>query len=133
MLCYHQIYPHSLQNINQGFISSPFSFASFYTNHLQITESNLLRIFTIHGHSPLHILVIPGQQSDLLFNVAPDLHPVQPLFPVIMRNGSLAYDPVLIEVGVHSLYEPFIKIISMPDRIYLTLDMLPDAYPRYEL
>ena len=50
-----------------------------------------------------------------------------------MRNGSLAYDPVLIEVGVHSLYEPFIKIISMPDRIYLTLDMLPDAYPRYEL
>ena len=42
-----------------------------------------------------------------------------------MRNGSLANDPVLIE--------PFIKIISIPDRIYLTLDMLPDAYPRYEL
>ena len=56
MLCYHQIYPHSLQNINQGFISSPFSFASFYTNHLQIGKCHFFCILLLHNDSPLHVL-----------------------------------------------------------------------------
>lgn len=104
-----------------------------YTNHLQIGKSNLLRIFIIHGYSLLYILVILGQQSDLLFNVASDPHSLQLLFPVSVGYGFSVSNPVLIEVGVHSLYEPPVKIIRVPDRIYLTLDMLPDAYPRYEL
>lgn len=89
MLCYHQIYPHSLQNINQGFISSPFSFASFYTNHLQIGKCHFFCILLLHNDSPLHIPVISSQQSDLFLMLLLILIPSSLFSQSLLETGLL--------------------------------------------